>query len=225
MRGARKSDNAIVVDDPRSVALTSDPVESALARIRHVARASSLQLALDVGEIVFTTIFGGDAAAFRARGPKHTSFRRLALHPELPMSASNLWRAVAIYELSLRFPALVSAQHLGVCHVRAVLGLPAAEQERLLNRAEKERWALSRLEAQAARQRKGQGGRPPKLEVLKALDSLRRVATLPMATFADEKAVKRLSQEDVQVALETLNELNERCVALHQLLIEARDDS
>lgn len=201
--------------------MTSDPVEKALAQIRHVTRATSLQLALDIGQIVFDTIFGGDAALLRSRGPKNMSFRRLALHPDLPVSASTLWRSVSIYELSLRMPQLAGSQHLGVCHVRAVLGLPPADQERLLARAEKERWELSRLETQAALKRTGRGGRPPKLEVLKALDALRRVAALPVASFADRNAVQKMTAEDVEVALETLSELNERFTALHDLLVEA----
>lgn len=205
--------------------LTSDPVEQALAQIRHIARVSSLQLALDIGEVVFETVFEGDVAALRSRGPKHASFRRLALHPELPMSASNLWRAVAIYELSRRLPDLRRTTHLGVCHVRAVLGLPPREQKQLLARAESERWEVSQLEARAATRRRGRGGRPRKLEVLKALDKLRGVAALPLSTFSDRKAVRRMSSEDVDVALETLNELNERFDALRQILLDARRHS
>lgn len=209
----------------RRPGLTEDAVEKALAQIRHIARVSSLQLALDVGEVVFETIFDGDAAMLRSRGPKHTSFRRLALHPELPMSASNLWRAVAIFELSRRLPDLPQATHLGVCHVRAVLGLPPHDQEQLLARAESERWDVSRLETQASVRRRGRGGRPRKLEVLKALDKLRAVAALPLSTFADKRAVRRMSGEEVDVALETLNELSDRFDALRELLLDARRHS
>lgn len=206
----------------RRGALTDDPVETALAQIRHVARVSSLQLALDIGEIVFETIFDGDASVLHTRGPKHMSFRRLATHPELPMSASNLWRAVAIYELCQRFPALTDASHLGVSHARVVLGLPPREQEELLSRAEAERWNVARLESQVARKKRGRGGRPRKLEILKALDKLRGVAALPMSTFSDETAVRRMSAEDIEVALETLNELDGRVKALRRALRRKR---
>lgn len=225
MTGRHHPAKPIVRAGTQRPGLTDDAVEKALAQIRHIARVSSLQLALDVGEVVFETIFDGDAVLLRSRGPKHTSFRRLALHPELPMSASNLWRAVAIYELSRRLPDLSRTTHLGVCHVRAVLGLPPQEQEQLLARAESERWDVSRLETQASARRRGHGGRPRKLEVLKALDKLRGVAALPLSTFSDKRALRRMSGEEVDVALETLNELSERFEALRQLLLDARRHS
>ncbi len=206
----------------RDLALSGDPVEVALAQIRLVARTASLQLALDVGEIVFFAFFDGDPAKLRERGPKDMSFRRLALHPELPMSATNLWRAVAIYELSSRFSLVRRSKHIGITHVRVVLGLPEPDQEELLLRAENERWHVSHLQAQAQLRRKGSGGRPRKPAILKTLDALRRVAGLPVSVFADRRAVRRLGDEDVDVALETLRELEERTTELRKVLRERK---
>lgn len=198
----------VAPDDWRPGSLAGDPVLQALADIRHLTRAASLHLALDVGEIVFHRIFGGSAARVRRRGPKDASFRRLALHPELPMSASNLWRAVAIYELSLRVPALRRSPRLGVSHARAVLGLPPSSQASLIARADAESWTVTRLSEEAARRRTGRGGRPRKAEVERVLETLRRLSALPATTLLDKDAIARMSSEDVEVGLVTLRELS-----------------
>lgn len=211
----------IVRDGHRVARATDDPVERAVSEIRHLSRTASIELALGVGGIVFRHLFKGDLELVRRNGPKEASFRRLALHPELPMSATSLWRAVAIFELSTRVPLVTQSKHLGVTHVHAVLGLPGREQEQLLGTAERERWTPAALRAQAAARRGGHGGRRPKLEILRVLDGLRRLATVPLETFGDRAAVARLSAEDIEVALVSLRELDERLIELRALLHEA----
>ena len=61
-------------------------------------------------------------------------------------SASSVWRALAIFRLSLRFPAIAHCQHLGVGHFSALLGAPEAYQWALTCRAEFERWTRKRLQ-------------------------------------------------------------------------------
>lgn len=221
---ARSPANAhgVVRDDPGAAALSTDPVARALADIRHLTRAATLQLALDVGEIVFHHIFDADAQRVRRRGPKDASFRRLALHPELPMSATNLWRAVAIYEMSLRLPALTENPRLGVSHARAVLGLAPRNQEKLIALAEAEGWSVARLAQEAAQRRTGRGGRRRKTEIARVLDTLRRLTALPAAMVLDRSAVERLSDEDVEAGLETLREATKRLDTLQRTLRAAR---
>lgn len=197
---------------------SEDPVERAADEIRQVVRAGSLALALNVGEIVFRHVYRGDVELVRRHGPKNDSFRRLTRHPGVGMSTSSLWRAVATYELSLRMPLLRKSKHLSITHVRAVLGLPPRAQERLLERAERERLPASLLEAEAASARTGQGGRPAKPRVLKALDALRRVASLPLSTFSDPAAVEKLGADDIDCAVETLRDLDERLGKLRGVL-------
>ncbi len=107
-------------------------------------------------------------------------------------------------------------------HVRAVLGLPARSQERLLTKAERERLDVSELEALATSKRKGQGGRPPKPAVVRAIDSLMRVAALPMETFSDRRGAAKMSDEDIEAAAEMLRELDDRLRALEALLGKVR---
>lgn len=192
-----------------------------MAEIRHLTRKATLDLALEVGEIVFRRVFDGDIEAVRAHGPKHASFRQLALHPELPMSATGLWRAVTMFELSQRMPQLKRCKHIGASHIHAVLGLPPRDQERLLARAERQKLKACELRTQAAARRKGAGGRPPKLEIVKALEQLRRVAGVPLSTFSDRSVLRRMGGEDVEVALTTIDEIEQRLAALRAALRDA----
>lgn len=194
----------------------------AAAEIRHVARVGALELALNVGEIVFHRIFEGDLELLRRNGPKHVSFGLLAARADLGMSRANLWRAVAIYELSLRQPQLRHGSHLGVSHVRAVLGLPELEQERLLARAESERLDVHSLQAAAGAVRRGTGGRPPKTEVVRAIDALMRVAGLPLRAFQDQLAISKLDDDGVDCTLAMLEELERRLAALRGTLRSRR---
>lgn len=200
---------------------TDDAVELAASEIRHLVRVGTLEMALNVGEIVFRRIFGGDVEALRDRGPKDNSFARLAERDDIGISRANLWRSVAIYELSLRLPVLRESEHLGVSHVRAVLGLPARAQERLLARAERERMDVEVVEREAAGARRGQGGRPRKLEVFRAIEAIMRLTKLPVDVFGDRRAISKMSAEDVECAAAMLDELDERVAELRSLIREA----
>ncbi|MBK7578660.1 MAG: hypothetical protein IPI67_00505 [Myxococcales bacterium] len=196
-------------------------IEQAAAEIQHVARVGTLEMALSIGEIVFRRIFHGDAELLRLNGPKEVSFTQLADRSDLGISRANLWRAVGIYELSLRHPQLRESKHLGVTHVRAVLGLPARDQDRLLARAERERLGAAAIETAAACARKGHGGRPRKLEVVRALDALYRVTKMPVDAFSDQRAVKKIAAEEIDVYIAMLEDLDERLGVLRALLREA----
>ncbi|MEN9580164.1 MAG: hypothetical protein RJA70_3173 [Pseudomonadota bacterium] len=63
------------------------------------------------------------------------------------MSSSSLWRAVAIYELSLSFPELTGYTHVGVGHLSVILGMPPTHRIELLRAAEYHRWTRRKLQA------------------------------------------------------------------------------
>jgi hypothetical protein len=179
----------------------ADAVAQAL---ESVSTLHSLQAALEVGEIVFRRIFKGDERVLRARGKKNSSFRKLASHPRLGMSPSSLWRAVAIYELSRRFPELTQYVHTGVGHISVVLGLPEAEQFNLLRSTESERWTRRRLQKEAA-----------------MIRGTRREATpLPRSRFLDRLAgLELLAHDSCQAEVSRLagHELHEAVSALSRV--------
>jgi len=94
-----------------------------------LARGATLDFTLRVGKVVVDSLYDGDLTAWRSRARKDYALRVLAASPDLPLSATALYRALAIYELSQRQPN--AWQHLGVSHLRAVLGLPNETQNHL----------------------------------------------------------------------------------------------
>lgn len=210
----------LVVSGRSSGTRTDDPIELAAAEIRQVARVATLEMTLNVGEIVFRHLYQSDVELFHKNGQKDVSLRQLAERTELGMSRATLWRAVSTYELSLRVPQLRKAQHLGVSHVRAVLGLPTRDQERLLAKAEREKLDVASVEraAASARSSRSGGGRPAKLDFMKAVDALMRVAGLPPSWFADRRAAAKMKADDVECALAMLDDLETRIGNLRDVL-------
>lgn len=202
--------------------LTDDVIELAVAEIQQVARIGTLQMALSIGQIVYRRIFRSNAELLHLNGPKDVSFRQLAARGDLGMSRTTLWRSVAAYELSLRMPQLGKAEHIGISHVRAVIGLPKRNQERLLARAERERLDVKQLEREVAATRKSGsgGGRPPKQDFVKAVDALMRVANLPDHWFADQRAAAKMKADDVECALAMLDELQAKLRRVREVLEE-----
>lgn len=128
------------------VASLDERIGKTILELRKLTRGASLQFALTAGRIVVETLYDGDVRAWRSRMRKDHALRALAARPDLPMSASALYRALAIYELSSRQAGGEGWQHVGVSHLRAVLGLPEDVQTGLLERAEAERWTAARME-------------------------------------------------------------------------------
>jgi CheY-like chemotaxis protein len=138
-----------------------------------ICKRATFEFALSIGKVVIDNVYAGDLRAWRDRGPKDASFRKLAKHPDLPMSPSALYRSVAIYELSARLGISPRGQ-LSSSHLRVVLPFSHAEQERLVRRAEVERWSVARLSEETAllaqgRGRGGRGKKPPLLTTLRTL--------------------------------------------------------
>jgi hypothetical protein len=121
--------------------------------------------------VIIHHFYDGDTKAWRDRGPKVNSFRRLSEHPELPMSAGALYRCVAVFEMCDRLRAPAKWRRLGASHLRAVLGVPPERQESLLAMANEERWSVQFLHAKARELREGRprGGRRPQSHLEKSL--------------------------------------------------------
>lgn len=146
-------------------------------QLRQICRDSSLEFALKVGAVVIHNFYGGEVHEWRSRGPKVHSFRRLAEHPELPMSPSALYRSVAIFELCQRLNAPSRWRQLGASHFRVVLGLDPEVQDSLLATANQQHWsvkALSRAALESRPERARKGGRKPTSALTKHLSSMQR---------------------------------------------------
>jgi hypothetical protein len=208
VRGGEGADGGDEAEgDAGASPVPSDVISNIVSTLANLIRTSKLEFTLKVGAVVVEQIYGGDLDKLRQRGPKDASFRKLAAHPRLPFSAVTLWRSVAIYELIQRLPGLAKAKHLGVAHLRAVLGLSPLVQERLLRAAEMERWSKDRLEVRAAKYRKngeGRQGRPPMIPALRCLRRLDRLTSGETSSAAeiDLAELDDARIRDVQKSLE-----------------------
>jgi hypothetical protein len=188
-------------------------LDAVVDELRQLTQVATLDLALAVGRLVIDRFYDGDTNAWRLRGRRCTSFRKLAARPDLPMSASALYRSVAIYELWQRLGGIVVWTHVGACHARAVLGLPPADQELLLRRAESESMTVRQLEEVAAtlrEQRNDRRGRPRRRPLQQATIVVRR----SLDALADALAHAELDKappEDLGSLKDTLAQLRARC--------------
>jgi len=192
-------------------------VRCAIERLGVVRRGASLELALDVGRIVVDTLYAGDLTRWRARQRKDHALRSLSRRPDLPLSPSALYRALALYELSQREELSRSSfEQLGVSHLRVVLGLPAPAQNALLAAAARERWTVSRLEREVAAQRpaaaRSRGGRKPVAPYIK---SIRRIARLTSPEALE--GLERCAELDATQLDELASELRRARAQLERL--------
>jgi hypothetical protein len=149
-------------------------IEQVVNELNGICRTSSLEFALKVGAVIIHNFYDGDTNAWRDRGPKVHSFRRLAEHPDLLISPGALYRCVAVFELCDRLRAPSRWRRLGASHLRAVIGLPAEKQEALLTSANEQRWSVQLLnaKAQALREGRSRGGRRAQSPLVKNLRAL-----------------------------------------------------
>lgn len=106
--------------------------------------------AYDVGKFVLARFHAGDVREFRSRKRSSPPLKELAEDLGTRLSTPTLWRAVSVYLLAARWPALLESRHLRVSHVYAVLDLEPRDQTRLLRKAERLLWTRHELVAEAA---------------------------------------------------------------------------
>ena len=199
-------------------------LSSASPRLVELAQAidrrndqSALEFYLAVGQMVIHGIFGGNLAAWRTRGARDLSFRKLARLTQV--SASRLYRSTAIYEMSCRMD--VRRWGLTVSHLRAVIGLSHTDQHRLLTLARREEWTVRHLEqicaAHRQRQRLRPVGRPPSPALLKGLSRLSRAIE---QTDQAPINLDSLRPEHRQQALSRLDEHLSRLAKIRDRLAE-----
>jgi len=207
-----------------------DLVDATALDISRLHRAHGLEFACAVGQLVVDRFYGGDMDAMRRRRRGCPSLRRLAEHPALPMSASSLYRAIAIFGVVERVESSARWSHLGPSHVRAVLSLPHERQVALLEAAEAGAWTVERLalavqEAKADRQRgaegRHRGGRPPLPRFVKTIRALSKLADPDEALYGDLDRAAQLAREEREQLQAVLAKMKARCAELDRALSAA----
>lgn len=154
-------------DPPCHVAarVTDDALLNEVAdKLRSIERTTALARTLAIGELILNRFFGGDPNVWRERRRnKNNSIRRLAERPDCPYGKSMLNEAVGIFVSVRNLPCVFSLDHISASHVGAVLRLPDPERERMLRRADEERWSVRQLRLEVVRLNRSVGerrGRP-----------------------------------------------------------------
>jgi hypothetical protein len=190
-------------------------LDDVVNQLNGICRSSSLEFALRVGAVIIHHFYGGDMAAWQERGPKLNSFRRLAAHPDLALSAGALYRCVAIFEMCDRLRAASRWRRLGASHLRAVIGIPSEQQEALLNKANDERWTVQILQvkAQTLRSRRDRGGRKAQSLLEKQL------RTLDRCLVGWGKAIDSVGQQEVDQLERSLELLHKIKASAEELAV------
>lgn len=211
--------------------VADEVIDAVVDELNELVRRSGIDAALAIGGIVIGKVYNGDIEAWRSHGAKETSFRRLARHCKdveggdgrLQMSAASLYRSVAITVMVQQL-GVSSWKHLGVSHLRAVLGLPLETQRKLLAAAEGKAMTAEELERRVARQRKTEGGRrgrralPAFVKSIGALGRLLEQAEGEEDPFGDLDQVDELSAAQAEALLRTVTEVKLKCEELQTRL-------
>lgn len=198
--------------------VSDEQIDMAVAQIRRIARCANLEFALRVGAVIIHHFYDGDTSTWRSRDAKTASFRRLARHPELPLSAGSLYRCVALFELCERLKAPSRWQHLGASHLRIALGLPPDVQEKMLVAANENRWTVKAFQSAVAGEKArhgARGGRRPASPLCKSLKAVKRCLEEQMDVL---RAVPASSFDQIEESHELLAETSAHLDHLSQLL-------
>lgn len=168
--------NEIIPGGREEALRTRDEVVSMVVRrLSDEVNRASWDLVDAVGRLVIDSFYGGNMRAWRSRRRADPSFRQLAAHPALPMSASALYRAVSVYEIRVRVQRDDGIAGLTPTHFAAVIGLPDAEQLRLLREASARRLTTRQLEGRVRARRRDERGRCGRPRIPMSLKALRKV--------------------------------------------------
>ncbi len=196
--------------------VSPDEMRLVVRKLHEIARQSTLDYAIRVGSLIVHYFYAGDVDAWRSRGPKTSSFRSLASHPQLPMSASALYRCVATFEICERLNVVNRWKCLDASHLRVVLRLRAEDQSRLLAAADRERWSVQRLETESRgltpARSAGRRVKPRAVAYASALERLIRSSEV----IEDSTDGSALSAEEYEYVEETL----ERSIRSLSLVLE-----
>lgn len=141
------------------------------------------------------------------------------------MSAQALYRCAAIYEMCRDLDMQPNWEHVGMSHLSLVLGLSPAQQRRLVNQTEKQRWSVERLRSEATRlraTRKARKGRKPLPRFAKAVRQLDRFADGREDLLGDLESASTLEPDVLGEMIDRVVELRGQLDSLAKALRQAQ---
>jgi hypothetical protein len=200
-------------------AVDTKVIDAVVTKLNEMARASGVELAREMGEIIIDNFFGGELERYRERGERDASLRALAKHPALLMSPASVYRAVGIYDLTERFGT--DWKHLSASHLRAVLGLGENDQQKLLTQAEDKEWTADKVEAEAIKLRKKVAdgrGRPALPRFQKSLNHIGKYFADVDDSFGDIESLDEIEDKEALKLFQIVSDGKAKFDELHKQL-------
>lgn len=194
---------------------SADPglIDETVAELNAAVDRGGLATMRELARIVLDKMFRDDAASFLAADGTHASYLALVQHPDLRISKTGLWYAVAV-DSFLRTHGEAAAG-LTLTHLKRLVHVPdPARQQELVARALADSWTVATLESAIAQ---GEPDRPadaPRLGRPPLPPQVKRFAKV-------ERAVRTLSDaapDESDLDDETAQELLSRAEAAQQAL-------
>ncbi len=212
----------------RSVAAPKEPADrigDAIRTINQITRSCVLDTALAIGRFALDEFFGGDPDAFRNRGRSDISFRALARHPDLRVSWTYLWYAVAITVQFEYVPEDIAYQ-LPLSHHKALVRLrdpelisdfaQAAAQESLTRHQ-----LITRVDEIVGSCKKGRGGGSRRTRTRTGNDGLGELAR---ELSSEPNELRLCGQRTLEVVLEHIRGLATELESVTELIHEQVDE-
>ncbi|WP_437677693.1 hypothetical protein [Sorangium sp. So ce131] len=201
--------------------VSDEVIDQVVRELNELHSKAALEEALQMGKIIVDRFYGGDLTEWRAHRSKETSFRRLAARVDLDLrvSATRLYRSVALYELSCRLE-IGAESKLTTTHLRLVIGLPTEVQMALLEDVKRSQWSTERLERETTRLRAAlekRRGRPPAPPLVKAVRKLVRDWKHIEAEIDNEEG-EDLSAKELESVYQAVDDIKSRLELLARRL-------
>ena len=201
-------------------------VDRAVRHINATYHRRKLGLALDLGEYLLDTFFGGSSEAFKRYGDSHVSYRSLARHPDLRVSHSFLYVCVMVTVQSRVLPPDVLRSTLTVTHYKHLLAVKDTPTKvALARRAASQGWSTRRLMQAVAEWQTTQGarrrpGRPRLSMVEKSANLVSRGTRLLPQPDGVRDQVQTLTDDQVAALVRQLGPAMDRTQRLWDALID-----
>lgn len=204
-----------------------DLVDDTVRRINQMHDQAGLALAIAVGRLVVERFFAGDMDRVRSRDPsKDMSLRKLANHPDLRVSATQLYRCIAVSELCARLGVSPGEHRLGVSHLREVLGLPSPVQRQLIDAAIQHGWSRRQIAAEVREYRRGSAdgrGRPALPPLVKAIHAWEKYVDESNPDYTppiSDSVLSRVDESERERLLRTVRAMKARCEEIERTLAD-----
>ena len=219
---SRTTDALTAIGEVLADAVPDATIDALVRDLRALHRGAALDFSLAVARLLVDRLYAGDLGAWKQRGTRDASFRKLAekLDPlDIPgLSSGSLARAIYVLELDTRV-GIVGRPQLTLSHALAVAGLPEAEQERMLGEAEARDLSVAALRREADDLRRanpapGRKGRPRLPAFVRTVNRWERDLEDDTGSFGDLEQAATLDTEEARRMRRVVESMQARCAAL-----------